>query len=319
MPDNEVLTLDDNDALVIAARNTEQALFDFYGLKAKTHYVTLPGSGIRIRVSEIGSGKPVLIVPGNTGDVFPLASLLARLKGRRIIAINRPGGGLSEGIDHRKLNLREFAVQTITAVLDAFKIDSAPIIAHSIGGHMSLWMAMDKPERVTALTLLGVPGNLISTRPPIALRLLSLPVLNGFLFKLITPKKPDYSFKALSFMGHSAATCAGQPKELADCYYSFQKLPNYRISSLSLIEKTNRLFGFIPEIKITATQLKSVRQPTLFLWGTNDPFGSAETGLQISKNIPSAAFRAIAGVGHLPWLDSPEECGALALDFLSDY
>ena len=88
------LTLSDNDPKVIAARAAEKALFDHYGLRAKEHYVTLAQQGIRVRVLEIGNGEPVVIVPGNTGDVFPLASLLAELKGRRIIAINRPGGGL---------------------------------------------------------------------------------------------------------------------------------------------------------------------------------------------------------------------------------
>jgi 2-hydroxy-6-oxonona-2,4-dienedioate hydrolase len=315
---NDVLTLDDHDPRVIAALNAEQQLFDFYGLKAKTRILLLPGFGIRMRVTEIGSGKPVLIVPGNTGDSFPLAPLLAELKDRRIIVLNRPGGGLSEGIDHRKVNLREFALQTITAVLDAFGLDSIPIIAHSIGGHWSLWMAMDRPERVTALTLLGVPGNIIGTGPPFALRLLSVPVLNHFLFNLVTPRSPGQSLRGLSFMGHSPQVLARLPQAMADCYYYFQKLPNYQVSSLSLMERGN-LFGAKTEDRINAEQLKKVQQPTMFLWGTNDPFGSVEIGRKISKIMPVSEFNAIPGGGHLPWLDNPAECGQLTRNFLSGY
>ncbi|MFZ4779454.1 MAG: alpha/beta fold hydrolase [Terrimicrobiaceae bacterium] len=196
MSDLKTLTLIDNDPRVLAALQAEQRLFAFYGLEAKTHFVRLAPSGMRIRVSEIGSGKPVLMVPGNVGDVFPFAPLMAELEGRRIIAVNRPGGGASEGIDHRSVDFRELAVQTLTAVLDAFSLERVPIVAHSIGGHWSLWMALDRPERVSALTLLGVPGNVLNTSPPFALRLLSVPVLNRLLFGLITARN---SQQALNF------------------------------------------------------------------------------------------------------------------------
>jgi 2-hydroxy-6-oxonona-2,4-dienedioate hydrolase len=317
MPMKNALTLNNSDPRVIAARDAETRLFDFYGLKAKTHYISLPHLGIRFRVSEIGEGPPVLILPGNTGDVFPLAPLLAQLPGRRIIAINRPGGGLSEGMDHRIVNLRQFAVETISAVLDFFELESAPIIAHSIGGHMSLWMAMDHPDRVSALTLLGVPGNIMGSGPPFALRLLSVPVLNRLLFNLVSPKRPELSLRGLSFMGHPAETLAGLPYAMAECYYYFQKLPNYQVSALSLMERGN-LWGASNEDQITAEQLRTVQQPVLFLWGDNDPFGSMALGQKIAGTVAHARFHAIKG-GHLPWLDEPVQCGRLTVDFLSGY
>ena len=85
------------------------------------------------------------------------------------------------------------------------------------------------------------------------------------------------------------------------------------------MERVNRLRGGRPEIRISAEQLQHVRQPTMFLWGTNDPFGRVEIGRQISKNLPCAEFHAIQGGGHLPWLDNPADCGRLTRDFLSDY
>ena len=112
--------------------------------------------------------------------LFPLASLLAEFKGRRIIAINRPGGGLSEGMDHNTVDIRRFAVQTLETVLNAFKLKNIDVIAHSMGAHWSLWLAMDSPQYVRALTLLGNPGNVMQGRPPLLLRLISKPPLNKF-------------------------------------------------------------------------------------------------------------------------------------------
>ena len=148
MPEREALILRDNDPTVIAARKAEADLFAYYGLEANDHYIAIPGQALKMRISEIGSGVPLLIVPGNTGDVFPLASLLAEIKGRRILALNRPGGGLSEGMDHTLVAIRDFAVKDsgVVAALDAFHLQEVDIVAHSMGAHWCLWTAMDRPE-----------------------------------------------------------------------------------------------------------------------------------------------------------------------------
>ncbi len=317
MSSQAVVKLDAGDPRVIEAKESEKRLFDFYRLKTKTNYITLPVFNIRIRITEIGSGKPIIIVPGNTGDSSPLASLLAELKNRRLIVLNRPGGGLSEGIDHRTLDFRKFAVQTITAVMDAFLLDKAPLIGHSIGGQWCLWMAMDKPDRITAVTTLGVPGNIISTKPPFALRLLSVPGLGNLMFKLIRPKNPSVALRGLSFMGHSKETINGLPEGLNECYFNFQQLPNFEISGISLMQRGN-LLNARPEDRINATQLMTVKQPVMFLWGSHDPFGTVETGRQIADFIPASEFHEIQNGGHLPWLDEPAECGRLISRFFSN-
>ena len=318
MKKHQALTLENNDPRVQAALKAEKNLYTFYGLEPKTHILPLAQYGnIRIRICEFGSGRPVLVVPGNTGDVFPFVPLLAELQGLRILAVNRPGGGLSEGINHLQVDFRKLAFDTLTAVLDFFKLEKAPLIAHSIGGHWSLWMAMEKPERVSSLALLGMPGNIVSTSPPFALRLLSIPGLNRLLYNLILSGSPDKSFKSLSFMGHSAETCARLPQALADCYYSFPRLPHYKTASLSLIQKVNCLSGSRAEVLITAEELKQLLQPALFLWGEHDPFGSQETGRQIAAFLPQADFHALQNAGHLPWLDHPAECGRLIREFLA--
>lgn len=302
------LTLNNNDTKVIAARDAEKQLFDFYSLQAKDHYILLPGLGIRVRVSEIGNGEPLVIVPGNTGDVFPLASLLSQFRGRRVIAINRPGGGLSEGMDHNTVDIRTFAVQTLVTVLDAFGLKNVDVVAHSMGAHWSLWLAMDSPLHVRSLTLLGNPGNVMQGKPPLLLRLASKPPLNKLLFSLLIPADKSKALRTLKMMGHSRQTLGALPKALSECYYYFRGLPHYKISAISLMENAPP--------KIDEQQLKQVSQPTLFLLGTRDTFASVATGEQIAAALPNCEFHAIADAGHLPWLENPEECGRVINDFL---
>ncbi len=305
----EPLTLDDRDPAVIAARNAERELFGFYGIDAKEHYVFLPDQGIRIRVLEIGSGEPLVIVPGNTGDVFPLASLLAELKGRRIIAINRPGGGLSEGMDHTTVDIRDFAVKTLDTILESFGLENVDVLAHSMGAHWSLWLAMDRPKRVRSLTMLGNPGNVMKGNAPLLLRLISKSPLNKLLFRILLSTNKNKAPRSLKMMGHSPETISKLPPSFRDCYFYFRLLPHYLISLTSMMENSAP--------KIDEQQLKHVLQPTMLILGTRDNFASVETGKQIVAALPQGTFRAIDGAGHLPWLENPAICGKLVQNFLA--
>ena len=95
MLSNAPLTLDDHDPRVMAAEAAEKEFYDFYGISYTTRHIMLPRHGIRVRITETGEG-----------DGFPFIPLLPHLPGRRVITVNRPGGGLSEGMDHTIRPLR---------------------------------------------------------------------------------------------------------------------------------------------------------------------------------------------------------------------
>jgi pimeloyl-ACP methyl ester carboxylesterase len=118
-------------------------------------------------------------------------------------------------------------------------------------------------------------------------------------------------------MGHTQQTLARLPEAMAECYFHFQRLPHCKISSLSLMARANRLRGARPEYRINAEELERIQRPTMLYWGTNDPFGSVETGRRIAKILPSSRFHIAQGAGHLPWLDDPAGCARLTLDFLT--
>jgi 2-hydroxy-6-oxonona-2,4-dienedioate hydrolase len=308
--ENNKLTLDPNDPKVVQAKNAEKALFDFYGLEATDHYIHLPKQNIKVRVSEIGSGKPVVIVPGNTGDVFPLSSLLAQLKGRRIIAVNRPGGGLSEGMDYNLVDMRQFAIETLDTVFEAFHLEKADIVAHSIGAHWSVLLAMERPSRVRKLILLGNPGNIMGGKPPLIVRLMAKPPFGKLIIKMMMQTGKTKALNMLTRIGHSKDAIARLPHQLADAYYYFKHLPHYIISGISMLQNA------MPSID--AVQLKKLSQPTALLLGTNDNFASQDLGQKLVAEMPKGVFYSIKDSGHLPWLESPEECGRLIRNFIDN-
>jgi 2-hydroxy-6-oxonona-2,4-dienedioate hydrolase len=301
------LKLDVNDYRVQEARMAEQNLFERYGIAAKDHIVDLKKYGLRVRVSEFGEGEPLLILPGNTGDVFPLTPLLAQLKGRRIIAINRPGGGLSEGMDYTKVNAREFAVYMLESVMDAFGFQDVDIVAHSIGAHFSLWLAMDKPGRVRSISMLGNPGNVMKGKPPLMLRLMLMWPFNRLFYKILKGREGDMRLTILKAMGSSQETIDSLPKEIGEAYYYFKRLPHYLVSLTSLFKNA--------PINIDAAQLSTINKPAQLILGDKDTFASVKVGQSIAEAMPSCTLHVVKDASHLPWLESPEECGELIRDF----
>ena len=307
---NAALTLSSDDIRVINARSVEKALFNHYGIEAKEHYVTLPEQHIRVRVLETGDGEPLVIVPGNTGDAFVLASLMAELKGRRIFAINRPGGGLSEGMDYTTINIREFAHQSLNTVLETLGLRNVDVVAHSMGAHWSTLFAMKHPDKIRKLALLGNPGNIMGGKPPLAIRIMGRPPFTKLAMYFMIPKKKEDALKNLVMVGHSKKFVATLPDELADAYFNFQHLPHYVISATSLIQ------NMIPEIK--AAELAGLHQPTALILGTNDNFLSQEKGKKMVEAMPNGSFYSIRNSGHLPWLENPKLVSKIILEFFEN-
>jgi 2-hydroxy-6-oxonona-2,4-dienedioate hydrolase len=303
------LTLNSGDSRVINARSAEKQLFSHYGIEEKEHYITLPEQQIKVRVLEIGDGEPLVIIPGNTGDAFVLASLMAELKGRRIFAINRPGGGLSEGMDHRTVNINEFAHKSLNTVLEVLGLKNVDLLAHSMGAHWGTLLGLRHPDKVKRLVLLGNPGNIMGGRPPWVIRMIAKPPFTRLAMQLMIPKRKELALKNLIMVGHSKEFVATLPDELANAYFHFQHLPHYLISTISLIR------NMITEIK--AEELAGLQQMTALILGTNDNFLSSEKGRQIVEAMPNGSFFPILDSGHLPWLEDPKRVSKIILDFFN--
>lgn len=255
-------------------------------------WITLPTRGVR--VTEFGEGPPLLVVPGHTGEVFMLTSLLARGKGRRILAINCPGAGLGDSMDDAHVDLRSFALETLVAVLDAYGLERVPVLAHSLGAHWSLWLATDRPERISALVTLGNPRNVMIGKAPRMARLFGLAPACWLFGRLRMPSRPDVSFRALRVMGHDAELCSALPRELAECVFRFRRLPHYRRSPLSPLQH--------PVPAIDAAALGAVQ-------GAGAVAAAAAGHPCWRRHRPGDRGRparrhaeVIEGAGHLPWL-----------------
>jgi pimeloyl-ACP methyl ester carboxylesterase len=293
----------------------QRRLFAACGLTVVTCRVRLADPPLVVRVLEAGDGPPLLLVHGSGMSASTWAPLMAHLPGRRLIALDLPGFGLSDPLDYRGRSLREHAVAQLTSLLDALELERVPIVGTSLGGQWALYLAADAPQRVTAVASLGVPA--------IALRgmhgdpfftALSIPGLRH-LVALMSPPNVNVARRSMArgVIGPRAAERA--PDGFFETVYAGMRQPAFKAAMKSHMWLAMRAGRPRPENFLSDAELRALSAPVLLIWGDEDPYGGPQIGERAAAIMPDARLEIIPG-RHAPFLDDPERCAELIGELL---
>jgi pimeloyl-ACP methyl ester carboxylesterase len=288
-----------------ALEEAEQRAFARYGLVVTTRFVQLSDPPVAIRVLETGDGPPVILLGGPSASTW--APLMAGLVGHRLLAIDRPGCGLSGPFDYTGIDLRRHAVQLLSGVIDALDVRDPGFVGNSLGGLWGFWLALDRPDLLASLAQLGCPALLLDTSAPLAKRMRSVQGLNRI--GLAPSKRTVLERMTDSTTDHSL------PAEMRECLYRANLQWATGRTYLSLVERTLTLNGARPGLSLHGDDLADLTLPVLFLWGDHDDYGSPDVGRRACTYIEGAELRVLQA-GHFPWLDRPSECVAALMPFL---
>ncbi len=292
-------------------REAELRYLESAGLVAEERFVTIARPQMRARLLERGSGEAVLFVHGGGGVAAHWAPLMARLDGYRLVAVDRPGCGLTDAFDNRGVALRAHAIDFLGSVLDAIEAPRAHIVANSMGALWSLWLALAAPDRVASLALLGCPSNVLGTSAPFPFRLLSVPRLNA---RMLAMEPPSTQQARATFrrMGHDPASLS---PEFIELMVRAEELPSYPEHWLSLLENIFSLTR--KRVGMDARELRQVHQPVQLVWGDADPFGPPSVASEMCTILPTARSITLAA-GHLPWVDHPDRSADIVRAFWTE-
>ena len=288
----------------------ERRLFAACAIEVTSRRVRLADPPLAVRVLEAGDGPPLLLVHGSGMSGSTWAPLLPYLAGYRLIAFDLPGFGLSDAFDYAGRSLRGHAVAQLTSLLDALDLERVPVIGTSLGGMWALCLAVDAPERITALASLGVPAvALPGMRGDPAFTALSTPGVRQVLARIGSPSVA-VTRRALArgAIGPRATELA--PEGFFDVVHEGMRQPGVRTAMLSHMWLAMRLGRPRPENFLSDAELQQIAAPVLMIWGDEDSYGGPEIGRRASALIPDAHLEVMAG-RHAPFLDDPQRCGAL--------
>src|SRR5258708_26344140 len=116
----------------------------------------------KIRYNEAGSGPAVIRLhgsgPGATGwSTF--APTIAALAGRlRVIAMDFPGWGGSDGLDAASDHLLVALMESVRLLMDELGVAKAALVGNSLGGMVAQLFTAQYPDRITHLVTMGAPA-----------------------------------------------------------------------------------------------------------------------------------------------------------------
>jgi pimeloyl-ACP methyl ester carboxylesterase len=276
----------------------------------RIHNVQLPGR--RISVLTMGEGRDVLLLHGlgaTKASFYDTAAALSR-DGYRVHALDLPGFGSSSKPATGPYTARWFA-DTVLGVMDKLGIGCAHFVGNSMGGRVSLEVALREPERVGALALLC---------PAVAF------VKRGY-HPIVRLARPELGFLPHSFgRARISSTLTGlfHDTDAIDPYVidvvvdEFQRTytaPSARFAFLSAarnlyLDKPFGKHGFYP-------RLADLERPVLFVWGSHDTLIPPGFKRHVAEWLPRAEQIVLEGCGHVPQVERPDQTNGLIRRFFA--
>jgi pimeloyl-ACP methyl ester carboxylesterase len=209
---------------------------------------------------------------------------------------------LADPFDYRRVDLLYLARAFLPEVLDALELRSVDVVANSVGGLWSVVFAIEAPDRVARLVLVGAPAGIERPGMPPQLRLLCLPIIGKQLARLLMSKPTRDSTRTLW-----AKILVVHPERVTDALLDATVASQHRNlqSHLSVLRCLGDAGGLRRGL-LLGERWQELRVPTVALWGERDAFLPPAAGEALAGHNSNLQVIRIPDAGHLPWIDDAE-------------
>ncbi len=268
------------------------------------------GRALRLYVNDAGEGPAVVMLhgggPGASGwsnfsrNIGPFVDA-----GYRVLLLDCPGFGRSDPIvvtEPRGL----VNARAIKGMLAALGVQQAHLVGNSMGGASALTFALEFPDQLDKLVLMG-PGGLGMSS------IFSPTPLEGIkrLFELyMNPSMEALNTMLQVFVYDPSALT----EELAKGRYE-SMMRNDGIHLKNFMESA----AASPDVLIDLSpRLGEIQARTLCTWGADDRFVPLDHGLKLVKTVPDARLHIFGKCGHWAQWEHAEEFNRLVIGFLDE-
>jgi 4,5:9,10-diseco-3-hydroxy-5,9,17-trioxoandrosta-1(10),2-diene-4-oate hydrolase len=278
------------------------------GLMQRAQIDELEVDGIRVRYAISGEGPPVLLVHGLASSMITWYCNIDALAdaGFTAVALDLPGYGGSGLANHLGYS-PESAAQFLVSFADELGLDRFSVVGNSAGGLVSAITALEYPERVENVALVGSAG--LGKRVSWPLRLISIPVVGELVYK---PEmiSTEALIKRIFY----------RPPEFLDEIMPemvrVRCLPHGPQVMLQSVRSGVNLLGLRPEHHIL-NRLGELQARLLAVWGEEDSVIPPIREEDVLRVAPESTVRVLPECGHWPHMEKPEEFNGILTEFLS--
>lgn len=296
-----------------AIRTAERAAYDYFGSTPRERRIVIDtGCGrCEVRITEFGDDRshpPIVLFHGIASATVLAAPLLAHLDGRRVIALDWPGHGLSGPcVVSPRLGIRTHAVTTITSLFDRLELSEVDLVGHSLGAQFTLYAAHDLGPRVRRIALLGAPGAaIIGVRPLPVMKALAVPGLGP---ALLSAPIPERLFRRSQDLALGAGALDAVPPALIEALHLLAGRRSNATSIASFFHSLIRGGRIRRGVGLTVEELGRIGQPVLFAWGDQDVFLAPAAAASSIVAVRDVRLLRLPATGHAPWLQALASVG----------
>lgn len=262
-------------------------------------------NGVRLHYNEAGAGGDVLICihgggPGANSWSNFTRNVDAFAQSYRVLLLDLPRFGKSAKIDLPGPQLTVLA-GIVRDFMDALGIDRARFVGNSFGGQVAIKLAIDFPDRIAGLVVIG-----------------SAPVLHS-----IFAPMPVEGVKLIGqyYRGEGGPTLAKMRQIMKTLVFDQSLVTEDMVREryeASIDPDTVRVNSGPPPARQDLTpEFPLVKTPTLVIWGMDDRAGALDIGLLMVRAFHNAQMHIFSRCGHWAQVEHAAEFNALVLGFFS--
>lgn len=225
-----------------------------------------------------GRGVPVLLIHGAGGNHLVWPAALRRLPGAAVYALDLPGHGRSSGAGRERVE--EYACDVVS-LMDGLGLAQAVLVGHSMGGAVAQMVALEYPERVAGLALVGT-GARLRVAPAI---------LEGI---------EENFVQVVSLLDAWGWGAGADPRLVAAGRRMMLRAePRVLLGDFRACDHFD-----------VRERVGEIRAPTAVITGAEDVMTPPKYGQWLAERIPGAHFVLVPGAGHMVMLERPAEVAA---------
>ena len=247
--------------------------------------ITKEEGGFKYIETDSGKETTLLLLHGLFGALSNFKTIIDHFRGSTNVVVPL--------LPIFELPLRKLSVTGLVDHVNNFvrykNYTKVNLVGNSLGGHVAILFALDRPDILRSMTLTGSSG------------LFEAPLGSTF------PKRGNYEFvqkkTESTFFDPNVAT-----KELVDEVYDIVNDRNKAIRVIAIAKSALR--------HNIGERLHQITKPTLLVWGMQDTITPSFVGEKFKELLPDARLYLMDKCGHAPMMEHPIDFNRLLEEFL---